>query len=201
MNHRRALCCGILDQLDHPVEVVVVHHLGALSVVQLRVVVRAVHVHKSRLQGVQKRPGNAFFDQGVIRGDAHLTVVEAFAPGHSLAGVHEMGCGIHYGWTLATQFQGERGQILGRRAHHLFSNGRPPREANVLEGEGGEMRTHLRSALHHCGDHFWHGMSDHIRKHLGRFWRVLRWLDDDTVPSRQCADKRPQGENEWEIPR
>ena len=186
------------DQLDHPVEVVVVHHWGAVRCAVARGRPRRTcpQIAPSKRP---KRPGNAFFDQGVIRGDAHLAVVEAFAPGHALAGVHEMGCGIHHGRTLSTQFQGEEAKFSAAARITFFPMAIAAREANVLEGRavrcaltsGAPCTTVATVSGKHVG---------YVRKHLDVSC-VLRWLDDDTVPSCQGADKWPQSENEWEIPR
>ena len=61
---------------------------------------------------------DALVDDHIVRSDAGLTGVEELRPGDPLGGHLDVGVGGDDGGALASELEGDRREVLGRRPHH-----------------------------------------------------------------------------------
>jgi len=87
--------------------------------------------------------------QHIVGGDADLAGVEALAEDHPLHRQRQRHVGGDEAGALATEFQGERGELGGRRGHYQPAHGGGAGKQQVIEGQGAEGGRHLGVTFNH----------------------------------------------------
>jgi len=91
-----------------------------------------------------------FRHQHVVRRHAGLPGVQGLAEGDAFGGVLEGHIGGNDRRRFAAQFQRDRGQMLGRRAHHMFTDAGGAGEQQMIEAQPGKCHADVGLAQHHA---------------------------------------------------
>ena len=102
---------------------------------------------------------------------------------------------------LAAEFERDRRQMLGGRAHHFVADLGRAGEQQVVERLRAERGAKRRVAVHHRDVIAREGLADQLLEQRRRARRQFGHLDDRAIAGRQRADERPGGEQHRIIPR
>ena len=192
-----SLVSGLLQEPLQSLELAGVHDAGQL--VGLKGL-RAIHGCSCALHGLQQGLLEMGLHQQVVRCNAGLSGVQAFAPDQS-AGAHLEVSPIHHQRrAFSTKFQGDRREVGSSTLQNASADGPATCEKDVVEGQrhqcGGDGAIPLYHP-HHVGlEVFRHQSADQ----RGDRWCLFGWFQHSGVAGCQGADQWLQGQRERIVP-
>ena len=117
-------------------------------------------------------------EEQVVRGDAGLAAVEAFAPGDAAGGEGEVRILVHDAGTLAAEFQHHRRQVLGLGGHRDLPERRAAGQEHQVVTVPEQFPVHGAVALDHGDVLLREGIGDEVFQRFGDRGHVGRGFQD-----------------------
>ncbi|MCY1281471.1 hypothetical protein D9M70_302810 [compost metagenome] len=191
-----ALGLGVGQVAVQAAQLALVDDGGVVGVV-LELRVEALH---GLAIGLDEALDAVFRHQHVVRRHAGLAGIHGLAEGDALGGVGQRHVGGDDGWRFAAQLQGYRGQVLGRRAHHVLADAGGAGEQQVVEGLAGEGHAHFGLAQHHAYQVFGEDARQQVLEQLRGGRGGLAHLDHHPIAGGQGAHQRADGQVQRIVP-
>ena len=131
-------------------------------------------------------------EEKVIRSDAGLAGIEAFAPGDAPGGQRQVGVPVHDAGTLAAEFQHHGRQVPGLGLHGDAAQGRTARQEDQVIAVLEQFPVHDAVALDQGHIILREGICDHPLQGCGNMRHVGRGFQDGGAARRNGTDQRVQ---------
>ncbi len=194
--HARAPSPGILQIAVEPRLLAGIDDTGVVRVVrQLR-----IEALDDAPVGFDKALDAVPGHQYIVGGNTGLAGIHGLAEGDALGGIFQGDVPGNDGRRLAAQLQGDGCQVVRRRMQDVPADAGGAGEQQMIEGQAGKGRAHIRLAQHDRHLILREDPGQQVPDQLRRLRCGLAHLDHHPVARSQGADQRANGEKERVVP-